>query len=269
MIRSLSLVRVIAVIAGLCASAPGVIHAESDMRNVRTHHLGILVGCGGASYREDLIVPLSFDGPAFSLGGQYTARTSETMFQSRLRLSVSFLQNRFSHEAFALGLELRPSWIKKLNEWSNGSQLWGGLSLPLHMTNLFVNSWDDSHLYWFTAHSLALVGEYHTNLPRLGHSVVRLEMPVVGLVSRPPSYRHQKQEPLTHWTYHISGPNESLILRSFWEFQSPMLQLMITRDSSGRLLKLGIELELEHCSEPEDIWVLNTKLVFVYQWGIG
>ncbi len=266
----LLMVRASIVLVALCAIFSSAAYSETDTTDSgRTHHLGVLLGCGVASYREDLIVPISFDGPAFSLGGQYTAQAARTSLQLRLRVTTSVLENRYSHNAYTAAIELRPSWVKMLHGDPRGSQIWLGCALPLHMTNLLMESWDESHLYWLTTHSLALVAEYHTNMPRLGHSIARLELPVVGFVSRPPAYRYQKQEALTHWTYHITGPNRSFHLKTLWGFQSPMLQLMITRGSQGSLLSLGLEFGLDHCSEPRDVWGLNTRLVFTYQWRVG
>ncbi|MDH4241249.1 MAG: hypothetical protein OEW48_16955 [Phycisphaerae bacterium] len=232
-------------------------------------HLGVVLGAGIGSYREDLVVPISFDGPAFILGGQYSVRTARNSLQIRLCISAAPLKNRFSHEAYSTTLELRPSWTRMV--WSNGHsrQFWGGIALPLQMRNLFLASWDDAHLYWLTTHSLAVVGEYHTSLPRLGYTVIRLDLPIIGLVSRPPDYRYRQQEPLNHFSYHFSAPNKSFDLKTIWGFQSPLLQVMIRPESRGTLLSLGLELALDHCREPKDIWILNTRLLVRYQWKIS
>jgi len=234
-----------------------------------THHFGVMLGGGIGSYREDLVVPISFDGPVFSLGSRYTVRTPNSTFDIRLLASLALLENRFSHEAYVAALELRPAWTRMVWGNENGRQIRCGIALPLQMRNLFMDTWDDAHLYWLTTHSLAVVGEYHTVLPRLGYSVIRLDLPLIGFVSRPPEYRYQQQEPLTHFTYHFSAPNGSFDFKTLWGFQSPLLQVMISRGSKGALLNLGLELTMGHCSVPEDIWVLNTRLLFSYQWRIG
>jgi hypothetical protein len=252
----------------LLVCGPASAEAEQEPAK-RTHHLGVLLGSGIASYREDLIVPLSFDGPAFFLGAHYTSQTEQRCLQIRLRFSAAVLENRYSHKAYAAGIELRPTWTKRLTGQGGGGQLWGGFGLPLQMTNLFIDSWDDSHLYWLTVHSLAAVLEYRSVIGPLGESSLSIELPVVGFVSRPPAYRHEKQEALNHWTYHFSGPNKSLRFEGLWEFQSPLVQIMIRRGSQGSLLRVGLELQLDHATEPEDIWGINTRIVATYQWRIG
>ncbi len=263
-------VNVIAVLIALASLESGSANATADQTlGPTTHRLGILVGGGIASYREDLIVPLGFDGAAFSVGGLYTRQAERTCARIRLRVSIGILQNRYSHEAYAAAVELRPSWVKMVSGTTDSNQVWCGIALPVQMTNLFMESWDDTHLYWLTTHSLAVTAEYRTRLPRLGCSIIRLDLPIVGLVSRPPAYRHQTQEALTHFTYHLSAPNRSFALKSVWGYQSPLLQLVIRRDSKGALMNLGLELELNHCPEPKPIWGLNTRLLFSYQWRIG
>ncbi len=236
---------------------------------IQTHHLGILVSTGIGSYREDLVVPISFDGPSFLLGGQYLWQSERTSLQVRFGVSAAFLRNRFSHKAYAAALELRPSWTRLVWSGSPGRQIWCGLAMPLQMRNLLMESWDDAHLYWLTAHSIALVGEYHTLLPRLGNSVIRLDLPVLGFISRPPNYRYAKQEPLNHFSYHFSAPNKSFDLKSIWGYQSPSLQVMVRRGSKGSLMNIGLEFSLAHYAEPKDIWVLNTGILFSYLWKIG
>lgn len=232
-------------------------------------HLGVLLGGGIGSYREDLVVPISFDGPAFTLGGLYSVQTARDFLQIRLGISMAFLNNRFSHEAYAASLELRPSWTKLVWGKKPGNQIWCGLALPLQMRNLFINSWDEAHLYWLTTHSVAIAGEYHTHLPRLGYSVIRLDLPLFGLISRPPDYRYQKQEPMNHFSHHFNAPNRSLAFKCIWGYQSPLLQVMIRRIGKSALMNIGLELALSHCPEPKDIWILYTKLLFSYQWRIG
>lgn len=232
------------------------------------HFLGIILGSGIGSFREDLIVPISFDGPVFLLGGQYTKKTSFSSFQIRFNFSAALLKNRFSHKAYAAQLGLRPSWTKLV--WNNGAdkQIWCGISFPLQMRNLLMDSWDDSHLYWFTTYSAAIVGEYHTHLPYFGNSIIRLDLPIVGFISRPPDYRYQKQESLNHFSYHFSAPNSSFGFKGIWQYQSPVFQIMINRNSKGSLLNFGLELTFDHYSKPKDIWILSTGLLFCYQWKI-
>lgn len=242
---------------------------DIQKRNDRTHHLGILAGVGTASYREDLLVPLGFSGPSFSLGGMYTRQTEQKYTQIRLRFSMGLLENRYSHKAYSAVIELQTSMVRKISENTGPGDIWAGISVPLQLTNLFLESWDDSHLYWLTTHSLAFVTEYRTRIPGIWNPIIRLDMPVIGFISRPPTYRYKKQEALTHLTYHFTEPNRSLHFEYIGTYQAPRLQVYFKRGSEGSVLRLGLDFQLIHCSEPEDIWGISCVLLFSYQWRIG
>ncbi len=262
--------KILAIVLTMLVPAFNQLWADDIQKQVdRTHHLGILAGGGIASYREDLIVPLGFSGPSFSLGGLYTRQTEQKYTQIRLRFSMGLLQNRFSHKAYSAVIELQPSWVKKLSEKTGPGEIWGGVSIPLQLTNLFVESWDESHLYWLTTHSLAFVTEYRTRIPGMWNPIIRLDMPIIGFISRPPTYRYKKQEALSQLTYHFTEPNKSLHFEYIGTYQAPRLQVYLKRGSKDSVFILGLDFQLIHCNEPEDIWGISTVLLFSYQWRIG
>jgi len=232
-------------------------------------HIGVQLGGGIASYREDLLVPLGFDGPGFSLGGVYDRRTEKNLIQIHLKVGFGHLKNRYSHEAWVLAFEMRPSWVRKLAEHCRYGQFRGGVSIPLQMNNLFLESWDDSHLYWLTAHSLAAALQWEKKVSRKDRAVVRMEVPFLSLVSRPPAYRYNKQDALNHWTFHFSEPNRSLHLETPDKYRALFIQMLFRRQVRQSLLSLGLEFQYAYCRKPEKIWGLNTSIVVSYQWRIG
>jgi hypothetical protein len=234
-----------------------------------SQHLGILLGGGIACYREDLLVPLGFDGPGFSLGCVYDRRTEKNLIQIRLKVGLGHLKNRYSHEAWALMIEMRPSLVRKLAEHDRYGGFWGGICVPLQMNNLFLESWDDSHLYWLTAHSLAAALHWEKKVSRKDRAVVRMEIPFLSLVSRPPAYRYSKQEALSHWTFHFSEPNRSLHVETPSKYRALFIHMLLQRQVRKSLLNLGLEFQYAYCSKPEKIWGLNTSIVVSYQWRIG
>jgi hypothetical protein len=234
-----------------------------------SQHLGIHLGGGIASYREDLLVPFGFDGPGFSVGGMYDRRTENNLIRIRLKIGFGHLKNRYSHEAWVLAFEMRPSWVRKLAEHCRYGQFWGGVSIPMQMNNLFLESWDDSHLYWLTAHSLAAALQWEKRISRKDHAVVRMEIPFLSLVSRPPAYRYNKQDALNHWTFHFSEPNRSLHVETPSKYRALFIQMLLRRQVRQSLLSLGLEFQYAYCRKPERIWGLNTSIVVSCQWRIG
>lgn len=249
---------------------PGTPLAQENGKSAAgSQHLGIHFSSGIASYREDLLVPLGFDGPGFSLGGIYTRRTERNLVQLRFRVGLGYLKNRYSHEAWALMLEMRPSWVRKLAEHDRYGRFWGGISIPLQMNNLFLESWDDAHLYWLTAHSLAAALHWEKKVSQKDRAVLRMEIPFLSLVSRPPAYRYNQQEALTHWTFHFSEPNRSLHLETPSKYRALFIQILLRRQVRQSLLNLGLQFQYAYCRKPEKIWGLNTSILVSYQWRIG
>lgn len=248
----------------------GRAYAEGVSRDSsRWKRLGLSLSAGIASYREDLLVPLGFNGPAVFLGGVYTQQSGKNLVHIRLRIGLGVLENRFSHRAWALMPDIRMSWVRKMMVHNKYGEFLGGISIPLQMNNLFFESWDDAHLYWLTAHSIAGAFQWDKEVTSKYHASVRIEIPFLGWVSRPPTYRYTKQDPLNHLTYHITEPNKSLHFETIDDYRNVFMQLLLKRERGGSLLSVGLEFQYFYCSRPEEITALNTLLVFSYQWGVG
>jgi hypothetical protein len=242
---------------------------ENQKEQEKLNHLGMMVDCGLVSYREDLVVPLGFNGPGLSLGVDYTRENDKQSFYARYRFSLGYMQNRYNHEAFIVVQEIRLSRLKKITVPLRYGDFRGGICLPLQMNNLFWGSWDDAHLYWLTAYGIGAAFQWQEEISSGGQVLVRMEIPVINWISRPPKYRYTKQEPLNHLTYHFSEPNKSLHFETLDTYQALFVQALFRKEMKRSLLNLGIEFQYVHFSKPEDIWGLNTLLIFSYQWRIG
>jgi hypothetical protein len=242
---------------------------EDKKEQEKLNHLGITVHCGLESYREDLVVPLGFHGLGLSLGVDYTRQNEKHSSYARYRFSLGYMQNRYNHEAFTLVQEIRLSRLKKITIPRGYGDLRGGICIPLQMNNLFWGSWDDAHLYWLTAYGIGAAFQWQKEISSDRQALVRMEIPVINWISRPPKYRYIKQEPLNHLTYHFTEPNKSLHFETLDTYQALFIQALLRKEMKRSLLNLGIEFQYVHFSKPEDIWGLNTLLIFSYQWRIG
>ncbi len=245
------------------SSAQGVTNETNS-----TARLGIQGTAGVSSYREDLLVPLSFDGPRFSLGAVYANRTSDQRINSRLKIGAGFLKNRYSHSAYALELGLRSSWLARVSSSPELGTFWLGASLPLEMNNVFFDSWDDAHLYWVTAYMLGVAAAWEYGLFGEYSAMVHVEIPLLGLVSRPGEYRYTKQEALNQWTFHFSEPNRNLRFASLGAYRAIFVQTLLTPGPDSNALVLGIEFEYGYCARPSPFQLMHTSIVASYQWGL-
>lgn len=242
---------------------------DTDEPATTRKYLGIVFGSSAASYREDLLVPLGFNGPGFTLGADYTRMSDHSRIDIRFRIGAAFLKNRFSHDAYAATLEIRPVWVKRLSENRKTDGPWAGVCLPIRMNNLLIESWDDSHLYWLTSYGIGPAAEWQKNLSARYRAGFHMEIPLVSLISRPPEYRYRKQDALTHWTYHFSEPNKFLRFEFPDTYRAVFVRISLLRDMDHALMNLGLEFEYDYSHEPKSIYALNTALIFSYSWRTG
>jgi hypothetical protein len=237
---------------------------------VQIQRLGLHFDAGVHSFREDLLVPLGFNGPGISLGGVYSRQNGIRYFNVRLKLGFAYLKNRYSHEAGLAALELRPSLLWKVSHSDRNGEFWGGVCVPLQInSDLGLHSWDDSHLYWLTAYSLGLAAEWQKSITPKSLAVVRMETPLIGWVSRPPSYRYDKQDALTRFSFHFTEPNRSLHFETLDTYRALFMQILLKHEYPRSLLGLGLEFQYHYCNRPKNIYILNTSMIASYQWRIG
>ena len=232
-------------------------------------HLGPYLSLGIASYREDLIVPLAFHGPDFSLGAVFTQQNQTHLVHIRLRFGMGHLENRHSHEAWVLFQECRLSWVTKLIAHHRYGEFRGGVCIPLQMNNLFFESWDDAHLYWLTSYTAGTALLWMNDISPRNSVNIRLEIPLFGWISRPPAYRHAKQEPLNHWTYHFSEPNSNLHLETLDIYRGVYLEIVFGRQMGRSLFSAGYEFGYDYCKRPEPIRGMRHSIFASYQWSVG
>ena len=268
--QSLLIVRVLAALVVASILMCEILLAQEQQKSTsRRQYLGFHVSSGIDSYREDLLVPLGFHGPGISFGGNYTHRTEKNSLNIRLKLGMGYMKNRYSHEAVRLVLEIRPSWITKIVDHQKYGEFWGGISIPMQINDLFIFSWDDAHLNWLTSYGLALATEWQKKISQKYNAVARMEIPLVGWISRPPAYRYNKQDALNHLSFYFSEPNKSLHFETLDNYRALFIQMLFKREMRRSLLNLGLEFQYNYCRRPQKIWGLNTSILFSYQWRIG
>jgi len=143
------------------------------------------------------------------------------------------------------------------------------MSIPLQMNNLFIESWDEAHLYWLTAHSVALATEWQKKFSKKYDLSARMEIPIIGWISRPPTYRYNKQDALNHFGFHFSEPNKSLHFETLDTYRALYLQALFKKEMSCSFLSLGLEFQYKYFRNPQKIQGINTSILLSYQWRIG
>jgi hypothetical protein len=77
-----------------------------------------------------------------------------------------------------------------------GLQLRAGAALVAHVDNMYFLDWDDAHLYWLSSYGVGPAVSLHRTLDGAQTISVEVELPVVGLLGRPPVERFDKVDDL-------------------------------------------------------------------------
>ncbi|NQV14840.1 hypothetical protein HQ531_05220 [bacterium] len=219
------------------------------------------IGMELASHRDDLIVPLGFHGPGIALGLSYRRNSEKWKLLLPARFKFDFVLNRFSHPGRTFSVDFNPTFLKPLILDEKLGLVHIGLAFPFKINNYFPFSWDDAHLYWFTINSTALVLEWgppgRTAKPLSFH----LELPFISRISRPPVYRHDKQDEGLAWLgFKSTKAKRQYELETFSAYQGILFR---TDYSRNPLSNWSIEFEFDHYSKPEPVWAINTSIHYV------
>jgi hypothetical protein len=230
--------------------------------------LGISINPALSSYREDLLVPVSFDGPSIMLGAVFTRWQEHDYYKIHFRFGFGYLQNRFSHESAVIKLDLISSWLKKIKRYQRYGEIWAGIQLPIQMNDLYLFSWDDAHLYWLTVYSLGPAIGWKKELSAKYDIFIRFHFPVFNLVSRPPAYRYNNQDALNHIGFHFSEPHKALHFESLEDYRSFTLQIDLIKNKKVTGWNFGLEFQYDYFRKPKPISSIHTSLLASYAWGI-
>jgi hypothetical protein len=94
-----------------------------------------------------------------------------------------------------------------------------------------------------------------------------MEIPLAGWVSRPPTYRYNKQDALNHFGFYFSEPNKSLHFETLDDYRALFIQLLFKREMRRSLLNLGLEFQYNYCRKPEKIWGLTHQFFYLINGG--
>ncbi len=214
-----------------------------------------------ASFRDDLIVPLGFHGPGVIVGSSFQHKHGVWQFDLPLSYKFDFLLNRFSHMGIAFSLDVNPGLLRTIELGENRGHFKAGLALPFKINNYFPFSWDDAHLYWFTIRSTALALEWTTPATSNRDITMHIEIPLFTQISRPPVYRHNKQDPGLAWLGFKSTEAKRQYETVSWaDYQSVKIsgEYAATPKSSWIL-----EFEYDHATIPKEAWAISTSLSYV------
>jgi len=217
------------------------------------------IGLGYGGCRDDLLVPLAFRGPGLFTGLSYTSSLGAWKFEVEGRFKFDFVFNRFWHPGAILSHDLIPRISRVISEGHRGRTTLG-LSTPIESNNQFLFSWDDAHLYWLNIRSVQIDLSHQWKSKSDNLIDMKVSLPVLNFISRPKAYRYEKQDASLLWLG-LYSPDEERDFKHVGMSQYQAYSLEISRKHQEKQVWWSLQLDYDHYTDPEDVWVSSISLI--------
>jgi hypothetical protein len=229
------------------------------------------LGLGSLSMREDLLVPYAFTGPALAFGAGYGLMKGAHGLDLSLDFGMAPAWTRAGdpglHARYALGAAYNVLIYARARRSS-----WLGAVARFNHELASLVSWDDAHGYWLDA---LMVGPAlrHTEQPWPGLALeLQTEVGLLGLSSRPPARRLNKQDALTKVRYHFNRlaqqPEVAWLGNTTLLRAEAVLRWRAREQAWGNGAGVGLETRLARASDPQPLtlWYVGVLGSYGRSW---
>jgi hypothetical protein len=252
---------------GICVALAAA--SPADAREA-SHAVGAEVALVTSSTRDDLLVPLAHTGGGAALGIGYLGWLGPGLLDVSARMGLGIEADRNDALAAAVehGLGLRYLFpVRPLGRW----RLAVGPSAGVDADVSYFGDWDDAHAYWLAEAWLGGGARAWRPFGAGWRADLAGELAVVGLQSRPPTYRLNKQDPLDDPSFWLVDVHQDGEPGWIADWQLARLRIDLSRGSEtsfvSRSWRFGVELRLSRSSDPETAFAAAAKLVVGKAWG--
>jgi hypothetical protein len=248
-----------AVIAHPASAAPDPVDRRlSILRPRPAHRTGLTLSGLHCQVRDDIVSPLRWDGIGGSLELFRDRLDESSRRQISLRLPLALLNNRYEHRAAAPGLKLGYGRLYRVSWFAGSGATFAGVLFQGNMDLQYYVDWDEEHLYWITAYDIAAAVQHEIRVRPRRRLTVRVAVPPVSFVSRPPRHRYNKVDDFKHLGFWFRRPNERLRVTSMPD----LLALTAAAEYTFRLgkswnLGTAYEFAFRRFARPEPIRILT------------
>jgi len=226
---------------------------------------------GVLSVRDDLLVPYAFTGPELNLGASYGLWRDRHAFELRIEAGSAGIWTRAKEPGIYVHYEISASFSECAYADARRA-LWIGALLRAGHELAYLAAWDDAHGYWLDA---IMLGPSLLHAERLSAGLVLElsgDLSLIGAATRPPARRLNKQDALSHGSYHFDRLAEVPMLA--WVGQTSLARataLVRWRSAVAQLASgfgLGLESRIAHARKPEPYtsWYLGVVGSFAWSW---
>lgn len=220
----------------------------------RDHEDRIGIDAAGAfvQMRDDQVVRIRHDGAGLDLRLFADLAGASNLHTIALSGSVAGLANRYGTGGISVGAALQYGYAVRVPAWSEDKvsvYLGGMLSAATDVQ--FFEPVDESHIFWLTQHDLRIRALLRYGIGESGSLTADLGLPVVALVSRPPSQRYYNND-MPRLGYIFSKVHEDLKFETLDRFQALDLRLGYAVDLSDRFSEsIAYELRFRRSTDPD------------------
>jgi hypothetical protein len=235
-----------------------------------TQSLGFAFDAGLATSRDDILVPRALSGPRLALGPRYAAALGPGVLFAEWHIAAAYELDRDGYEGVAFDHALDAEYLFSFAQGSALTQALGP-ALGWDTDIAGIVSWDDAHAYWIASRWLG--ASWRAAAPAwLGYRWrFFAELPLLALLSRPPGYRSNKQDAMTHLGFYFFDVHADPDVVWLAQLQQLRASVDLWYGRSAGLVPegwaIGSELRVAHAVDPASAWAVRATLRFSMSWG--
>jgi hypothetical protein len=246
--------------------------ANAEAHSVRGRSLSVGIMLGVRSVRDDTLVPIASTGPALTLSARFLGTAGAGVVDAELRLGGGPVFDRETRPGIALAHGMRLTYLPIVFVSQESWSFAVGPAVAWETDVFWLAKWDDAHAYWLGRRWLG-PGVRAWRLLAPGTRLdIAAEMSLLGFESRPPPYRHNKQDALTHLDFYFAGTNRDAAFGWLADFQAVRLAFDVHRFDRAATIPngwgLGLEARVAHSRRPEHAFVIETSIRVERAWDV-
>jgi hypothetical protein len=246
------------------------VSAATVSARAQTHVVEAGLAVTSASARDDLLVPLASTGGGLGLLGRYRLEIGSERVEAELALGAAVMFDRFDRPAVQLPYSFALAYAHVVQR-SPLTMTQLGATLRWQTELSYFEAWDDAHGYWLAMIALGPNVRHAYSVLRTLTLETRAELALFGVASRPPSYRWNKQDPLTHAEYYVDRIQDGELVW-LWDVQALSIEALgRAREADaiyGTGFGAGAFARLARASGPAPYAALYLGILLDYGWQL-
>lgn len=209
------------------------------------------VAFGADQLRDDLLVPFRWTGPLVGLTAGGSFLTGRVRQQPELSLSVTSATNRHGNAALAVDIGAGHRLLLDRSIRLVGGAFEPGVLVFYRQHNALLWSWDDAHDYWLNGFGIGPALAWRRSLSDRSTFGIEAAGSLLAFASRPPEYRHNKQDRLETVGFYFIENFRDLRVSLPDKYQAADLRAGIEWRAGQGTIAAGYRLDLLRATWPE------------------